>query len=68
MDNVFKRPPEPCDECGELIPFPQRDPVTKKLLCSDCCPACRGTPGARGYPAECTDIEYHGGLFNRGEW
>ena len=63
-----QRKPKPCEECGELIPFPIPRGKKRVILCASCAGDSGGRPGKRKFPTEKTDIDYHGDLFYRGEW
>ena len=62
-----------CQECGELIPCAiPRDEHNgiAVYICEECFEPHHIPPnsGGMGHAAEKTDMDYHGGLFNRGEW
>ena len=63
-----------CQECGELIPnaTPREGSTAKHIIyvCEACWEPWLIPPnsGGMGSAAEKTDMDYHGGLFNRGEW
>lgn len=52
-----------CIECGEAIRVVD---AGKPNTCVDCRPT--GCPGESSGTANRSDIEYHGGRFNSGEW
>ena len=69
--------PQICQVCGDLMPCAvlrtaevdgKRYPVG--YMCEECYgeKENRRTGSNMGGAAESTDIAYHGGLFNRGEW
>ena len=59
-----------CQECNEIIPCPTPRYAGNVLyyLCSECAHEPLGHNAGRTYPAEATDMAYHGGMFNRGEF
>jgi len=60
-----------CEACGEFIPVAvERVAGPYRYMCADCSgeTAHLMCERQRHYPCECADIQYHGGLFHRGEW
>ena len=58
-----------CSECGEFMPVATENDHGQ-FLCADCSGTTRYLmeKTRRHFPAERSDIEYHGGLFHGGEW
>ncbi len=56
-----------CSVCGEIIPRPV--PREKgEIVCDDCwSPKIKDSSGG-GSASESSDMQYHGGMFHRGEW
>ncbi len=64
-----------CRGCGEWIPHPTTTnidlPEGGKVMTWRKCTTCMGEHGTippRRFPAECADIQYHGDMWEHGEW
>ena len=68
MTRVYNRN---CCICGEFMPIATESEHNPGVsVCSDCSgeTKCLMENQQRSFPCESADIQYHGGMFNRGEW
>ena len=62
---------EYCESCGAEIPFPvSRNPKFPIYVCADCYGETLALMRKvrRTFPITLADNQYHGGMFNQGEW